>query len=336
MKSTTPVFSEGAAHYRPDTCDALAEAAQAGAVRLKAVVHGDYPGVNLPGAVLPELRTAGYWDVPNEQAWGLDWHRNEGIEFTYLASGHLGFAVDDRTFALHPGHLTVTRPWQRHRVGLPRVTASRLGWVILDVGVRRPNQTWEWPKWILLSTEEKKQLTRLLRHNEHPVWKADAAIGEAFKKINKAAESAAGKFDRTGMALAINELLLSILRSLENQDIPQDESLTSSKRAAELFLAQLPERVDEPWTVDLMAEHCGLKRSRFTSYCQELTNRTPAQYLNHCRVKAAARLLREKPGMPIVEIAMECGFSSSQQFATTFRRIKGVAPSDFRSAGKRA
>jgi AraC-like DNA-binding protein len=332
MKSKTLVFSAGAAHYRPDTCDALAEAAQSRAVRLKAVVHGSYPGIKLPGTVLPELRTAGCWDMPNEQTWGLDWHRNEGIEFTYLFSGHLGFEVDEKTFALHPGSLTVTRPWQQHRVGLPRVTASRLGWVILDVGVRRPNQTWEWPKWILLSTEEKRQLTSLLRHNEQPVWKAGAAIGVAFKKINKAAESADRKFDRTGMALAINELLLAILRSLDRQNIPQDESLTRSKRTVELFLGQLIERVDEPWTVELMAEHCGLKRSRFTSYCREIINRTPAQYLNHCRVKAAARLLREKPGMSILEIAMHSGFSSSQQFATTFRRIKGSTPSDFRCA----
>lgn len=327
-----PVFSQGAAHYRPDTCDALAAAAEAGAVRIKAAVHGNYPGIEMPGALLPELRTAGYWDVPTEQPWGLDWHRNEGVEFTYLSSGHLGFAVDDSTFALQPGHLTVTRPWQSHRVGLPNVGASRLGWVILDVGVRRPNQTWLWPKWILLSTEEKKQLSALLRHNEQPVWKAGEAIAMAFKKINRAAESAAGTFDRTGMVLAINELLLSILRSLAGQNITEDGSLTSSKRAVELFLAQLPEKVGEPWTVDLMAERCGLKRSRFTSYCQELTNCTPLEHLLNCRVEAAARILRGQPKKPLLDVAMECGFSSSQHFSTAFRRVKGCAPSDLRRA----
>ena len=335
MKSRSPVFSEKPERYGQCICPDLGVVVRAGVVKIRAAAHGEYQGVKIPGTVLPELHTAGYWDVPNEQTWGLDWHRNEGIEFTHLFSGKLGFAVEDKTFSLRPGQWTITRPWQRHRLGLPNVTASRLGWVVLEFGVLRPNQPWIWPQWILLTADERKRLSTLLRHDERPVWNQDPAVTEAFKRIAKAAESAAKEFDRTGMALAINELLLSILRSLESQDIPQDESLTSSKRAAELFLARLHEQVDEPWTVELMAEHCGLKRSRFTSYCQELTNRTPAQYLNHCRVKAAARLLREKPGMPIVEIAMECGFSSSQQFATTFRRIKGVAPSDFRSAGKR-
>ncbi len=220
-------------------------------------------------------------------------------------------------------------------MGSPNVTASRLGWVVLDFGVLRPNQSWTWPQWILLTEEERKRLSNLLRHDERPVWSQDPAVTTAFKRITKAAESAAGEFDRTGMALAINELLLAILRSLERQDIPHDESLTSSKRAAELFLARLSEQVDEPWTVELMAEHCGLKRSRFTSYCLELTSRTPAEYLNHCRIKAAASLLREKPGMAIIEIAMQCGFSSSQQFATTFRRIKKCTPSDFRTVPQR-
>ena len=54
--------------------------------------------------------------------WGLDWHRNEGIEFTWLEQGTLPFATDDVETVLRPGDLTITRPWQRHRVGAPHVT----------------------------------------------------------------------------------------------------------------------------------------------------------------------------------------------------------------------
>jgi AraC family L-rhamnose operon regulatory protein RhaS len=79
-----------------------------------------------------------------------------------------------------------------------------------------------------------------------------------------------------------------------------------------------------------MAEQCGLKRSRFTTYCQQLTNRTPAQYLSSCRVNMAARMLREMPDSPVTEIAYACGFSSSQHFATTFRESNGVTPTQWR------
>ena len=59
---------------------------------------------------------------------------------------------------------------------------------------------------------------------------------------------------------------------------------------------------------------------------------TPMQYLNHCRLSVAARLLKEQPERSITNIAVACGFSSSQYFATLFRRNFGVTPRAFRSA----
>jgi AraC family L-rhamnose operon regulatory protein RhaS len=57
---------------------------------------------------------------------------------------------------------------------------------------------------------------------------------------------------------------------------------------------------------------------------------TPIQYLNHCRLTAAARLLKETPNRSITQIALNCGFASSQYFATLFRRHFGVTPRAFR------
>lgn len=330
MKIRPVTFSDRRARYRADTCEPVQAAMRAGALHLAAVAHGAYPGVPLPGSVLPELRCAGCWDAPRAQTWGLDWHRNEGIEFTCLLSGRLDFAVDGRESRLRPGHLTITRPWQEHRVGLPHVEASRLVWVILDVGVRRSNQSWTWPGWIALTPQERDRLTTLLRHNEQPVWASDPGVVDAFRKIAQVAGGAARRFDRTRMVLAVNELLLGILEMLDGRNIPLDDTLTSSQRAVELFLAALPRQLDNAWTVDSMAEHCGLKRSRFTTCCRQLTNRSPAQYLAHCRIEAAMRLLREQPKMSVLDVALDCGFCSSQHFATLFRRHTGCSPLCFR------
>jgi AraC family L-rhamnose operon regulatory protein RhaS len=318
--------------YKADTCQPLLKAAGAGRLRLSAVVHGAYPGVGLPRDVLPQLCSAGAWDAHDDQDWGLEWHRNEGVEFTYLFSGRLAFATEGRAYQMRPGCLTITRPWQRHRVGRPRVEASHLAWLILDVGVRRPNQPWQWPDWVVLTQAERERLAALLRQNEQPLWKVGTRPGEAFHRIGEIARAAttAEKFDRTRMVLAVNELLLVISEVLEGMKIPLDNSVTSNERCVELFLADLPRHAGEEWTVGMMAEQCGLKRSRFTTYCQQLTNRTPAQYLVHCRVKAAARMLRETPGASVTEIAYACGFSSSQHFATAFRQSTGMTPTQWR------
>jgi AraC family L-rhamnose operon regulatory protein RhaS len=317
--------------YQADTCKPLLEAAGAGRLQLTAVVHGAYPGVALPNSILPRLCSAGSWNAHDDQDWGLDWHRNEGIEFTYLFSGKLGFAVEGRSHQMRPGCLTITRPWQRHRVGRPCVEASHLAWLILDVGVRRPNQTWRWPDWLVLTQEERGRLAALLSQNEQPLWKIGPRPAEAFRRIEEIARTAAPRrFDRTRMVLAVNELLLVISEALEGMRIPLDDSFTSNERCVEMFLADLSQRAGEEWTVDAMAEQCGLKRSRFTTYCRQLTNRTPAQYLSSCRVAAAARLLRKTPDLPVTEIAYACGFSSSQHFATVFREFTGETPTQWR------
>lgn len=330
MPARPAIFVSPAERFQADACEPLVAAARARHVKLSAVVHGSYPGEKLAGSVLPELCSAGSWNAPHDQTWGLDWHRNEGIEFTYLFSGKLDFAADGTSHTLRPGHLTITRPWQRHRVGAPHIRASHLGWLILDVGVRRPNQPWRWPHWLILTREEREHLTTLLRHNEQCVWKVDPDLGRHFQRLEQIALAARKRFDRTRLALAINELLLAVHDMLAGRRILLDDTLTSSERCVELFLASLPARIDEPWTVDTMAEHCGLKRSRFTTLCLQLTNRTPAQHLIYCRIAQAARLLRERPDTPITEIAHACGFSSSQHFATAFHTQKKLTPTQWR------
>lgn len=96
-----------------------------------------------------------------------------------------------------------------------------------------------------------------------------------------------------------------------------------------MFLDALPQHAASEWTLAAMAHQCGLSRSQFSAYCQQLTNMTPIQYLTWRRVELAARLLAERPGATITEVAYACGFNSSQYFATVFRSIKGCAPSTF-------
>jgi len=90
----TTVFEAGDERYRADTCAALITARESGELTMAAVARGTYPGRRLPPGMLPQVSTLGYWDAAHDQGWGLGEHRNEGVEITYLANGHLGFMGD--------------------------------------------------------------------------------------------------------------------------------------------------------------------------------------------------------------------------------------------------
>lgn len=313
-----------------DTCEPLKAAAQQGAVALWAWSRGAYPGLRLPKMMLPELRSVGVWDAPRPQAWGLAEHCNEGIELTYLARGKLAFAVEKQAYWLHKGHFTLTRPWQWHRVGAPHVAASCLIWLIVDVGVRRPNQAWQWPAWLVLSAADLRQLTEMLRHNEAPVWQANPEIAHSFTDLAHLLQQYKPQQSETRLKLAINALLVAIFEMLRDKRVPLDEHLSSTQRTVEIFLDALPKRLGQDWTLDAMASECGLARSQFAAYCRRLTNMTPGDYLTHCRLERAAALLREAPALSVTDIAFACGFNSSQYFATVFRARFGCAPTDYR------
>lgn len=315
----------------PDTCEPLEQAAARGEIVQKGWVNGHYPGIALPPGEVDEIRYLGLWDASHRQRWGLPDHYNEGIEFTLLKSGRLSFGVDGQSWELRPNTLTITRPWQLHHVGDPDVEASRLYWLILDVRVRRPNDVWRWPDWLLMSSEERDHLTRLMSMNENPVWPADMAVVESFDKLTRLLDSATPTGKITTLKIAVNHLLMAILNMLTERHIPMDTYTTSSQRTVELFLTELPAHVQHDWTLDRMAEECGLSRTRFAYYCKQITNMTPLQYLRQCRIDEAARQLTADATRPITTIALNCGFNSSQHFATTFRHAKGLTPRAYRA-----
>lgn len=335
MGVTPPIYCEHGETFAADTCAPVARAAKDGQIRQETLVHGHYPGRRLPPHALPGVKTVGYWDAAHDQDWGLEWHRNEGIELTLLENGRLGFAVDGRRCNLKPGDLTVTRPWQLHSVGDPHVTAGRLHALILDVGVRRPHQAWKWPPWLVLSKPDRLELTTMLRQNEQPVWRATDAVQRCFQRIAVAVETDRAGSSVSRLALLLNELFLLLLEMWRASDIPLDASLSSSLRTVEMFLQTLPRSLGQEWTIPRMARQCGLGVTHFVHHCKRVTNMTPLQYLNHCRLEAAGQSLREQPDRSVTDIALDCGFASPQYFATVFGHQFGCSPREYRQQEQR-
>lgn len=307
-------------------------AVAAGELRLEALVRGTYPGRPMPDGVLPQVCSVGFWDAARDQSWGLDEHRNEGIEITYLDNGRLGFVVDGQPHPLSAGHLTITRPWQPHSVGSPKVGASRLYWLILDLGVRQPHQAWHWPPWLILAPADLKDLTALLRENEHPVWPGTPEIGRSFAAIGQLISNApAGEVPSSRLTLLVNELLVCLLELLRSQNAPRKTSLTHGERSVAMFLGHLQRELGAPWTLESMAAKAGLARTRFAHHCRKLTNLSPMDYLQQQRVAQAKRLLAAGRHS-ITGIALDCGFASSAYFASVFRRHAQCSPRAYRAS----
>ncbi len=337
MSKAIPIFTDHDEKYKADACSPLAQAATEKKIRAEVLSQGHYPGRALGRGMLPGLKMAGYWDAETDQDWGLPWHRNEGIEFTLLERGCLEFATDEGKHLTRANDMTIVRPWQRHRLGDPVIRASRLNWVLIDIGVRRPHQEWKWPPWVVLSPDDLNELTKILRQNENPMWRATPEIRKCFQSIAKCVDADTKQGSLSRLSLQLNEMLLLVLDMLRQRQVGLDVALTSSRRTVQLFLADLrshPEHLALEWTITKMADACGLGVTQFISHVKSLENMTPMQYLVQCRLERGATILKCSPTVGITDTAMDCGFSSSQYFATVFAKHFGCSPKEFRKANQ--
>ncbi len=315
--------------YHADTCLPLIDAFERKKLKFKALARHTYPGDRLDENTLG-LNSIGYWDANEPQDWGLDWHRNEGIEFHFLESGTMPYAQENKEVLLTPNHLTITRPWEAHKVGNPHIGMGKFYWVIIDLGVRRPHQEWVWPEWITLTKDDLSQLTTILRHNEKSILKADQRVRDCFKRINMAVNTDENGSNASRIRLLINYLLILILDLLKTENIVLNEALTDSSRSVQYFLKELEKNLSENWTIEEMANSAGVGLTRFTHHCKQLTNLTPMRYLTIRRLEMAKKILKESPDLTISEVAYTCGFTTSQYFSTVFKKHEKCSPNEFR------
>jgi AraC-like DNA-binding protein len=334
--SSRPVYQARCQRFDIDRCEPQTRAVREGKIEFHALTKGNYPGMPVPKNILPGLNSIGFWSAGSAQDWGEDPHRNEGIEILFLETGSMVFTLGEKHHDLRAGQFIITRPWQLHKLGAPNIGPGRLHWLIIDVGVRRPHQNWNWPDWVMLTKNDLTDLTRRLRHNEKPVWMSTPAIAQSFRELASSILKWDQAYAVSRLAISLNQLLIGILEVLSKEHKTEDPELVSHRRTVELFLRDVEQRridLSEPWTLDRMAEHCGMGVTAFSKYTCEIVNTSPIEFLNACRLDLAREKLKANGRHSITEIAFACGFNSSQYFATRFRQRFQTSPRQFVQKG---
>lgn len=78
-----------------------------------------------------------------------------------------------------------------------------------------------------------------------------------------------------------------------------------------------------------IAAVCNLSTAYFCRYFKQTTGKTYLNFLTEIRISHACRLLAER-NLAIENICYDCGFSSQTNFFRHFKKLKGIAPSEYR------
>lgn len=101
------------------------------------------------------------------------------------------------------------------------------------------------------------------------------------------------------------------------------------RRALEVMHAQLAASI----SIADVARECRLTPSHFARAFRRTTGEAPYQYLTRLRLQRSKELMRESP-LPLVDIALLCGFSDQSHFTRVFTRRIGTSPGSWRRSNQ--
>jgi AraC-like DNA-binding protein len=97
-------------------------------------------------------------------------------------------------------------------------------------------------------------------------------------------------------------------------------------------LSALHDRVNAPWTVEILAEAAGMSRSAFAARFKHLLGQSPLEYVTEWRMQKAMQLL-EQHNKKLIDIARSVGYESDAAFSKAFKRVVGANPGEYLKRG---
>jgi AraC family transcriptional regulator len=94
-------------------------------------------------------------------------------------------------------------------------------------------------------------------------------------------------------------------------------------------MKRMENELDTDLDLKTLAEASGYSRNHFLRMFRAATGYSPHQYLLHLRVKRAQAMMKNR-SMNLIDIALDCGFSSHAQLSRVFRQLTGTTPSEYR------
>ena len=172
-----------------------------------------------------------------------------------------------------------------------------------------------------------------------------ALIASALSDVLIALAYVTGNGDWTGWMITVSSSLALLLLGLlsgspaasgtegdegEARPAPSRQSVTEDTEILtrlDVFLSREPVHLDPNLTLSRLARRLHLPEKRLSSAVNRATGSNVSRYINAWRIRHACKLIEE--GSAVTEAMLDSGFNTKSNFNREFRRVTGVAPSQW-------
>lgn len=243
-------------------------------------------------------------------------HRN-CVEIVFCQRGELAFESMGRVYPFRPGMVFISRPDEPHRLRtLPR------GMLTYAVQFRMGKAG---SSVLGLSSGEADCLRERLRLIKDRIFQGGERVRSAFQHVFQTydEELRGTKWRLFRLRIAILQLLLAVIDASESETMMTGDSLFQE------IVSEIRDHPEKAFSIDDLAARTHQAPNNLYRRFRKLTGLPPLAFRNACRIDRAKQLLA-KEELSIEKIALELGYSSRQNFATSFRLATDATPSTWR------
>ena len=246
------------------------------------------------------------------------------FRYYYVIDGRFDWVIEEKHYVLFPGDLAVVLPGQSFGGEKDFLDIGTISWMHLELEQFEKNGKIAMGNWSRLSDHECKTIGRILLQNNCPILSEVKEVGDLFQNMQNEFIN-----QEIGYVSSVNQLIDQLFIFTARQLTHQNNSRRDFPQTFMKLEQSLRENLSHQWTLEEMAALVGLGTTAFSEKVKNYTGFSPLNYLINIRITEAIKLLK-RPDVHVTDIALDVGFYSSQHFATTFKKLTGYTPSDFR------
>ncbi|HEX8372068.1 MAG TPA: helix-turn-helix domain-containing protein [Chthoniobacterales bacterium] len=257
----------------------------------------------------------GYYNYSRAQP-GLSEHTHPGtIEICYLVKGRQTYVMGGTSYRLRGGDVFIALPQEQHSTGGLPEEKGALYWI--QYTLPGAGETF-----LGLPREQGQAVLEGLFHLRQRHFRGTWRMKECLDEMMRLYHEPPSPLVTAALSNRATAFLLSVIEASQSAE-------PESKARLQPTLQHIESHLEGAIKLSELAQLLGVSVSRFKIRFKEEMGVPPAEYIQRRRIEEARRRIQQSTA-PITQIAFDLGFSSSQYFATVFKRYTGSAPRELR------
>lgn len=257
----------------------------------------------------------------NQFSFLAHWHN--AVEIVHVYEGNLRMIVNSKTRILSAGETCICSSGDIHSYDNNDLHCTA---ILVLFSTEIIGSQIQWPQDSMFITSFIDD-TILRNYNIYPDF--SNRIGDILIDVNRELEEKK-EYYQIFVRSKILELHGLIMRNVPRQ---QNKAVRTKSFTMVNKIQNALDYIEANYTEDItlsdVSVQAELQISQFSKLFKQMCGMSFVTYLNNVRVSKAEEMILHTTE-PITNIALECGFNSIRNFNRTFKKLKGIIPSDLR------